>query len=137
MNPVQYDDRCDFVDMGIVNSASVNARVQLTKSPVVVPVSSAGAETLSMHMMPTGSREDGKKETKLEVTAIMDDGSRQQIPVPAPNPVLKDTTTETSNGEYWIRTLRISLPETVKNRPISQLEITGDGSIDLRAVDLY
>ena len=73
----------------------------------------------------------------MEVTAIMDDASLQQLPLPAPIPVLKDTTTETSNGEYWIRTLRISLPETVKNRPISQLEITGDGSIDLRAVDLY
>lgn len=137
MNPVDYEDRCDFVDMGIVNSASINARVKLTDSPVVVPVSSAGAESLSMHMMPTGSREDGKKQTQLKITAIMDDGSRERIAVPAPNPVLEDATTETSNGEYWIRTLRISLPEQAKNRPISQLEITGDGSIDLRAVELY
>ncbi|WP_150385711.1 hypothetical protein [Corynebacterium phocae] len=136
MNPMEYPDRCELAKLGMVHSSSLVARFELSDTPVSVPVTAEDAQSVIVHVMPSGSRKD-KKDTALDLTLVTDGGERIAVAVPAGNQALRDRQAKNNNGEYWIETLRLPLPPEAEGKTITSVELTGQGSIDLRAVELF
>lgn len=130
MDPTSHgDNACPMPEVGVMLVATPVLHVDGAARASV----DATASQLAVHVVPFGSGEP----TELTVTITTTDGATHTLVVPADHPALQDRATETSNGEYVLATVRLTLPEEVATDRITTVEVAANRPVELRGVDLF
>lgn len=143
-------DACPDIEDGVLENNSRLTRVKLTPAGgarFTIPAAGSkgeptGVSDVAIHLSPSGSRKDKEKGTAIHVTVRLGNGKVFETDIPATHYALKDRKGKQTNGVYTIKTVRVKLPDWVKDQKITAVDITGGlknvkgGSVDVRAIDL-
>lgn len=141
MDPTVDRHRCSDPEAGVIAALGPVLQVGLTPTGGAHLQTRAvrGVRQVTVAVNPTGSRADKRPGTSLRVTLIDSTGGRHHLDVPALGEAMRNRHSRTSEGTYTPTTLRLPVPEGLRDKDVVGIELTGHGgtgNIDIRRIDL-
>lgn len=129
MNPIKLPDACTEPERGVVQVLTGVTQTQESQ----VEVNIAQAQTMAIHLSPSGSYDT---DNAVTITLTLNTGEAIPIPLDPKHAALRNRANAIENGSYTLGTIRIPLPEVVRNATITKVEIAAPNHpIEVRGID--